>query len=80
MTFLTVNLGQKITVLYEIIGWKTGIVKHYNTKLDKHLLVFDDDKTDLIKERDIDGVEMFFADQLPKRSKRVNYAALARGN
>ena len=73
-------IGKKITVLYEVIGWHTGIVKHYNTKLDKYLLAFDDDTTDLIKESDIDGVEMFFTDQVPKRSKRVNYAALARGN
>ena len=29
---------------------------------------------------DIDGVEMFFADQVPKRSKRVDYAALASEN
>ena len=29
---------------------------------------------------DIDGVEMFFADQVPKQSKRVDYAALASWN
>ena len=51
-----------------------------NSKLDKYLLAFDDDTTDLIKESDIDGVEMFFTDDIPKRSKRVNYAALAKGN
>ena len=61
-------------------GWHTGTIKYYNSKLDKYLLVFEDGSDDLIREEEIDGVELFFPDMVPKRSKRVNYAALAKGN
>ena len=73
-------VGKKICVLYEEVGWHTGIVKYYNTKLDKYLLEFEDDTTDLIKEKEIDGKEIFIVDETKQRSKRVNYAALAKGN
>jgi hypothetical protein len=36
--------------------------------------VFDDGSDDLIREEDIDGVELFFVDK-PKRSHRVDYSA-----
>ena len=73
-------VGKKICGLYEGSGWHTGSVKYYNSKLDKYLLVFEDQSTDLIKEEDIDGVELYFSDQKRKRSKRVDYSALANGN
>ena len=55
---------------------------YYNSKLNKYLLVFKDGSEDLIKENDIDGVEMFFVDKekVSKRSKQVDYSALAKGN
>ena len=55
-------VGSKIRGLYEGSGWNTGTIKYYNSKLDKYLLGFDD----LIREEDIDGVELFFVDK-PKR-------------
>ena len=33
----------------------------------------------LIREEDIDGVELFFVDK-PKRSHRVDYSAMAKGH
>ena len=66
-------------------GWRTGIVKYYNRQLDKYLLAFDDDSSDLISEEDIDGVEMKLVDESivdgsQKRSKRKDYAALNSGD
>ena len=54
------------------------LLKNYNTKLDKYLLLFEDESEDLIKEEDINGVDMYFADK-GKRAKRVNYSALEKG-
>ena len=54
-----------------------GTVTYYNTKLDK---AFDDESSDLIEENDIDGVEMSYADQQPRRARRVDYSAMAIGN
>jgi hypothetical protein len=64
-------VGNKIRGLYEGSGWNTGTIKYYNYKLDKYSLVFDDGSDDLIREEDIDGVELFFVDK-PKRSHRVD--------
>ena len=75
-----VNLvGSKIRGLYEGSGWNTGTIKYYNSKLDKYLLGFDDGSDDLIREEDIDDVELFFVDK-PKRSQRVDYSAMAKGH
>ena len=75
-----VNLvGTKIRGLYEGSGWNTGTIKYYNSKLDKYLLGFDDGSDDLIREEDIDDVELFFVDK-PKRSQRVDYSAMAKGH
>ena len=71
-------IGEKICGLYEGSGWSTGTVTYYNSKLDKYQLMFEDGSTSLIKEDDIDGVEMFFADKekvprmVARRSKRVD--------
>ena len=74
-------VGKKICADY-ISGWHTGIVIYYNKKLDKYLLVLEDGSTDLIKKEDIDGVEMRIieADSPQKRFKRVDYAAMHRGD
>ena len=75
-----VNLvGTQIRGLYEGSGWNTGTIKYYNSKLDKYLLWFDDGSDDLIREEDIDDVELFFVDK-PKRSQRVDYSAMAKGH
>ena len=60
-------------------SWNTGTIKYYNYKLDKYSLVFDDGSDDLIREEDIDGVELFFVDK-PKRSHRVDYSAMAKSH
>ena len=73
-------VGKKISGLYEGSGWVTGTVKYYSTKLDKYLLAFADESSDLIEESDIDGVEMCYADQQPRRARRVDYSAMAKGN
>ena len=47
-----------------------GTVRYYNRKLDKYLLVFEDGSTDLFKEEDVDGDEMWFEEE-EKPHKRV---------
>ena len=77
--FYNVNLvGRKVCGEYEGSGWCTGTIKYYNSKLDKYLLVFEDKSEHMIKENDINGVDMYFVEK-SKRAKRVNYCALAQG-
>ena len=72
-------VGKKIRGEYEGSGWHTGEIKYYNVKLDKYLLLFEDGSSDLIKEGEIDGVELCYVDAGPKRSQRRDYRALANG-
>ena len=75
-----VNLvGRKVCGEYEGSGWHTGTIRYYNSKLDKYLLVFEDASEDMIKEDDINGIDMYFVDK-SKRARRVNYNALVKGN
>merc|ERR1712223_1189528 len=64
-------VGRKICAEYEGCGWYTGTIKYYNTKLEKYLLVFDDDSEDLITEDDINGTDMYLED-IGKKSKSVD--------
>ena len=64
-------VGRKVCGEYKGSGWHTGTIRYYNKKLDKYLLVFPDKSEDMIEEKDINGVDMYFADGA-KRSKRVN--------
>ena len=73
-------VGKKIRGLYKGSGWCTGTVMYYNTKIDKYLLVLEDKSKDYFEEQDINGVDMCYADQEPRRAKRVDYSALAKGN
>ena len=73
-------VGTKIRGLYEGSGWSTGTIKYYNSKIDKYLVEFDDKSTDLIKEEEIDGIEICFVVENEKRKKRVDYRALHNGD
>lgn len=72
-------VGKRICGMYEASGWHTGTIQYFNVKLQKYLLLFEDNSTDLIKKEEIDGVELYFEDNPPKRSRRVDYKALANG-
>ena len=48
-------------------------------KLQKYLILFSDESTDLVKREEIDGVELYFEDNPPKRSRRIDYKALSKG-
>ena len=72
-------VGKRVCGMYEASGWHTGTIQYFNAKLQKYLLQFDDSSTDLIRKEEIDGVELYFEDNPPKRSRRVNYKALANG-
>ena len=63
-------VGTKIRGLYEGSGWSTGTIKYYNSKIDKYLVEFDDKSTDLIKEEEIDGIEICFVVENKKRKKK----------
>ena len=53
---------------------------YYNTKIDKYLLALEDESKDYFEEQDINGVDMCYANQEPRRARRVDYLALAKGN
>ena len=48
--------------------------------MDKYLLALDDESNDYFEEQDINGVDMCYADQEPRRARRVDYSAMAKGN
>ena len=55
-------------------------LRNSNTKIDKYLLALEDEAKDYFEEQDVNGVDMCYADQEPRRARRVDYSALANGN
>ena len=43
-------------------------------------MALEDESNDYLEEQDINGVDMCYADQEPRRAKRVDYSAMAKSN
>ena len=78
-------VGKKIRGLYES-GWHNGIIDYFNTQLNEYRVTFEDESTDFITRKDIDGIEIVIIeeqDTRPTRSgrptKHVDYNKMVNG-
>jgi len=78
-------LEKKIRGLYES-GWHNGIIDYFNTQLNEYRVTFEDESTDFITRKDIDGIEIVIIeeqDTRPTRSgrptKHVDYNKMVNG-